>query len=213
AVYMEYAVSDRSRFQRDLRDLFKRREEVMSTDTTGLTQGLNETLGDAFGFVETANQNYIGFIHRKDSLAWEKFQQAYMETVNDSISRFKSSQVLYNHVGDAFRAFTRPYLTVVDSIIVVANSAQTLRIYRDDWSRSNLLIGTLGFKNFEKLQGNEANVTFFVHTSNAYNKILNSLPTHFQRNFRDKENFGFQDFYSWSAQFSGNNGKFSSQLY
>lgn len=213
AVYMEYAVSDRSQFQRDLRDLFKRREEVMSTDTTGLTQGLNETLGDAFGFVETANQNYIGFIHRKDSLAWEKFQQAYMETVNDSISRFKTSQVLYNHFGDAFRAFTRPYLTVVDSIIVVANSAQTLRIYRDDWSRRNLLIGTLGFKNFEKLQGNEANVTFFVHTSNAYNKILNSLPTHFQRNFRDKENFSFQDFYSWSAQFSGNNGKFSSQLY
>src|SRR5690606_41245942 len=83
----------------------------MSTDTTGLTQGLNETLGDAFGFVETANQNYIGFIHRKDSLAWEKFQQAYMETVNDSISRFKTSQALYNHFGDAFRAFTRPYLT------------------------------------------------------------------------------------------------------
>src|SRR5690606_16999634 len=97
-------------------------------DALPISQGLNETLGDAFGFVETANQNYIGFIHRKDSLAWEKFQQAYMETVNDSISRFKTSQVLYNHFGDAFRAFTRPYLTVVDSIIVVANSAQTLRI-------------------------------------------------------------------------------------
>lgn len=214
AAYMEYSLSDRARFQKDLRDLFKRRGEPnTTTDTTGLTQSLNETFGDEFAFVETANQNYIGFIHRKDSLAWNALREGFLETVNDSIARFKTSNVLYNHLGDAFKEFARPYLTVVDSVIVVANSSQTLRTYRHDWSRRNLLIGTLGFKNFEKLQGNEANVTFFLHTGNANNKILNSLPSHFQRNFRDKENFGFHDFYSWSAQFSGNNGKFSSQLY
>lgn len=214
AVYMEYSVSNRSRFQKDLRDLFKRRGEASSgTDTTGLPQILNEAFGDSFAFVETANQNYIGFVQRTDSLAWGELRQNYLEIINDSIFRFKTSAVLYNHYGDAFKPFQRPYLTLLDSVVVIANSSQTLRTYRDDWTRRNLLIGNLGFKNFEKLQGNEANVTFFVHTSNANNKITNSLPSHFQRNFKNKNNFGFQDFYSWSAQLSGNNGKFSSQLY
>jgi hypothetical protein len=215
AVYMEYSVSDRSRFQRDLKDLFKRRKEqvAQNTDTTGLRDQLERAWGNEFAFVETANRNYIGFVKLQDSIAWSDLRDGFLENTSDSIVRFKTSNVLYTHLGDAFKEFTRPYLTVVDSVVVVANSSQTLRAYRDDWNRRNLLVGTLGFKNFEKLQGNEANVTLFVHTQNANSKILNSLPTHYQRNFRDKDNYGFQDFYSWSAQFSGNNGTFSSQLY
>lgn len=215
AVYMEYSISDRSRFQKDLKDLFKRRREKIAqeVDTTDLSRRLSEALGDEFAFVETANQNYIGFIRIGDSTVWSALQSQLLESTSDTISRFKSSNVLYKHYGDAFKEFPRPYLTTIDSIIVVANSGNTLRAYRSDWSRRNLLIGTLGFQNFEKLQGNEANVTFFVHTRNANSKIINSLTPHFQRNFRDKENYGFHDFYSWSAQLSGNNGKFSSQLY
>lgn len=215
AIYTEYSVSDRARYQKDLKDLFKRRGEQVGqgVDTTGLTRQLDLALGDEFAFVEASNQTYIGFIRQKDSVAWRDLRNQFLDNTSDSIARFKKSHVLYTHFGDVFKEFPRPYLTVVDSIVVLANSSQALRAYRDNWNHRNLLIGTLGFKNFEKLQGNEANITFFLHTGNANSKITNSLPAHFQRNFRDKENYGFQDFYSWSAQLSGNNGKFSSQLY
>ncbi|MGH2622608.1 MAG: hypothetical protein ACRDE7_02995, partial [Sphingobacterium sp.] len=39
-----------------------------------------------------------------------------------------------------------------------------------------------------------------------------SLTNRYSRNYRDKNNYGFQDFYSWSLQLSGNHGNFISRL-
>src|SRR5690606_41948950 len=35
----------------------------------------------------------------------------------------------------------------------------------------------------------------------------------FRESFRDKKDFGYQDFYSWSIQIAGNNGHFQSSIY
>lgn len=215
AAYMECSISDRTRFQKDLRDLFKRRKEQVAEeiDTTGTQEQLANLLGDEIAFIETAGNNFIGFIQLKDYNSWKEFADGFLEDQGDSIYRFIASGLLYRQYGDLFRAFPRPYMTKVDDIIVFANSSRTIKDYKDDFEKRNFLTGTLGFKNFEKLQGNEANVTFFVHTKNANSKILNSLNQPFRDNFKDSEHFGFQDFYSWSVQLSGHSGKFSSQLY
>lgn len=215
AVYMEFSISDRSRFQRDLKDLFKRRKEKIAEDidTTGVQEQLANLLGNDVAFIETTGNNFIGFITLKEKNTWPTLETKFLENPEDSIYRFKSSGLLYSQYGDLFKEFPRPYLTKVNDVLVLANSSRTLKEYRDAFEQRDFLTGTLGFKNFEKLQGNEANVTFFVHTKNANSKILNSLTPAFQNNFKDKENFGFQDFYSWSVQLSGNSGKFISQLY
>lgn len=215
AVYMEFSISDRSRFQKDLKDLFKRRKEKIAEeiDTTGVQEQLTNLLGNDIAFVETTGSNFIGFIKLQEKNAWSTLEDRFLENLEDSVYRFKSSGLLYRQYGDLFEEFPRPYLTKVNDVIVIANSSRTLKDYRDAFEQRDLLTGTLGFKNFEKLQGNEANVTFFVHTKNANSKILNSLTPPFQDNFKDKENYGYQDFYSWSIQLSGNSGKFISQLY
>lgn len=215
AVYMEFSISDRSRFQKDLKDLFKRRKEKIAEeiDTTGVKEQLTNLLGNDIAFVETTGSNFIGFIKLQEKNAWSTLEDRFLENLEDSVYRFKSSGLLYRQYGDLFEEFPRPYLTKVNDVIVIANSSRTLKDYRDAFEQRDLLTGTLGFKNFEKLQGNEANVTFFVHTKNANSKILNSLTPPFQDNFKDKENYGYQDFYSWSIQLSGNSGKFISQLY
>lgn len=214
-VYMEFSISDRSRFQKDLKDLFKRRKEKIAEeiDTTGVQEQLTNLLGNDIAFVETTGSNFIGFIKLQEKNAWSTLEDRFLENLEDSVYRFKSSGLLYRQYGDLFEEFPRPYLTKVNDVIVIANSSRTLKDYRDAFEQRDLLTGTLGFKNFEKLQGNEANVTFFVHTKNANSKILNSLTPPFQDNFKDKENYGYQDFYSWSIQLSGNSGKFISQLY
>ncbi len=215
SLYMEYSISDRSRFQKDLKDLFKRRKESISQeiDTTSLGEQLEQVLGNEFACLETANQNYMAFIRLHDTTTWKELQVAQLDNITDSIFRFKSSNVLYRKMGDPLKPLVRPYVTVIEDVLVLANSSSTLREYREDWRSRNLLTGTLGFKNFEKLQSYEANVTLFIHTGNARQKIINSLNQPFQDNFKDTENFGFQDFYSWSVQLSGNNGKISSQVY
>ncbi|WP_140937561.1 PQQ-binding-like beta-propeller repeat protein [Sphingobacterium lumbrici] len=222
AVYIEYSISDQKQFTKDLNDLLtfrKERDKIYNQfksqqqDTAAIFK-LQQALGLEFALIEQSNQTYMGYISLADTNSWNRLKKLELfEDAGDSIYRFKNSNLLYAFYGDAFKVFPRPYVMQISNILVVANSSNTLREYQKDWKNRNLLTGNLGFKNFEKLQGNEANITFFVHTKNANSKILNSLPQHYQKNFRNNDNFGYQDFYSWSAQLSGNNDGFLSRIY
>ncbi|GGH23332.1 hypothetical protein FAZ19_13300 [Sphingobacterium alkalisoli] len=220
AVYMEYSISDRRQFTDDISNLLKFRKEndriykqLTSQQDTTVIYKLQKALGLEFALIEQPNQTNMGYISLEDPQSWNHLKSELFEDTGDSIYRFKHSNLLYTFYGDAFKIFPRPYVTQVANVLVVANSSTTLREYQKDWKNKNLLTGTLGFKSFEKLQGNEANITLFVHTKNANSKILNSLPQHYQQNFRNRDNFGYQDFYSWSVQLSGNNGNFLSRIY
>jgi len=221
AVFMEYSVSNYLKFQADLQGYFEAREESNKlkssleslADSSSSLNKLPSVLSHSFALVELTNQTQIAFAGVNDTTAWKEIANRILEESNDDIYRFKNANILYTLYGEPFKNLSRPYVALVHDVLVISNSSNELRNYLNDYRRKDLLTGTLGFKNFEKLQGNEANVTLFVHNKNAFSKILNSLPRHYQSNFRDKENFGFQDFYSWSAQLSGNNGNFSSQIY
>jgi hypothetical protein len=221
AVFMEYSVSNYPKFQADLQGYFEAREEgdkLKSTleslaDRSSYLSKLPSTLNNSFALVEQTNRSHIAFAGVNDTTAWKEIANRILEDVGDNIYRFRNANILYALYGEPFKSMSRPYVARVDDVLVISNSTNELRNYLNDFRRKDLLTGTLGFKNFEKLQGNDANITLFVHNKNAFSKILNSLPRHYQANFRDKENFGFQDFYSWSVQLSGNNGNFSSQIY
>lgn len=221
AVFMEYSVSNYPRFAADLKEYFETQQETKKiqttlqalADTSSALSKLQTALQHNFALVEQVNRAHIAFIGVSDTTAWKEIANSLLEESGENIYRFGHAYIPYTLYGEAFKNMTRPYIARVDDVLVMANSRNELRNYLNDFRRKDLLTGTLGFKNFEKLQGNEANVTFFVHNKNAFSKILYSLASHYQKKFRNKENFGFQDFYSWSVQLSGNNGNFSSQIY
>lgn len=222
AMYMEYSVSNLPKFRSDLKSLLGEREnnkqiqaqlEAIRKDKPDLLDGLEDALGNEFSVIELNNRNYIGFISIQDSTKLQEIIGDLAEMTIEPIYRFRNANMLYTHYGDAFKSFQRPFFTVVDDIMVISNYQSTLSDYLYSWKRKDLLIGTLGFKNLERLQGNEANVTFFLQTRNANNTLLNILNPEYAKNFRNKENYGYQDFYSWSAQLSGNNGSFISSIY
>ncbi|WP_160067035.1 PQQ-binding-like beta-propeller repeat protein [Sphingobacterium bovisgrunnientis] len=221
SVFMEYSVSNYSKFKADLKEYFEARDEtekLKSTlqslaDSSSSLSKLPSTLNNSFALVEQTNQTHIAYAGINDTSAWKEIANRILEDAGDDIYRFRNGNILYALYGEPFKNMSRPYVSRVDDVLVISNSSNELRNYLNDFRRKDLLTGTLGFKNFEKLQGNDANVTLFVHNKNAFSKILNSLPRHYQASFRDKENYGFQDFYSWSVQLSGNNGNFSSQIY
>lgn len=221
AVFMEYSISNYPKFSTDLHEYFEAREETKKIqtaleslqDSSSSLSKLPSVLQHDFALVEQTNQTHIAFIAVSDTAAWIEVANRLLEDSNDNIYRFRNANIPYALYGEAFKNMSRPYVARVDDVLVLSNSSNELRQYLNDFRRKDLLTGTLGFKNFEKLQGNEANVTLFVHNKNAFSKILYSLPRHYQANFRDKENYGFQDFYSWSLQLSGNAGSLSSQIY
>lgn len=221
AVFMEYSLSSYPKFASDLKEYFEARQETKKV--ASLLENLDKensslhkliaTWQHNFAVVEMTNQSQLAFVALNDTTAWKDVASSLLEDAGDNIYRFKTSNILYSIYGEPFKNMSRPYVTRVQDVLVISNILADLRYYRNSYDRKDLLTGTLGFKNFEKLQGNEANVTLFIHNKNAYSKILYSLPAKYQKKFRDDENYGFKDFYSWSLQLSGNNGTFGSQLY
>lgn len=215
AIYAEFSISNRSIFQKDLENLFKRRKEAASKtqDTSSASSLLNESLGNQFALVETTAQNYLGFIKIKDSAAFQNYTIGSLEEASDSIGRFGETNILYKQYGDVFKVFPKPFFTIIDSVLVVANQPATLRDYRKKLLDNDLLIGTLGFIQLGKVQGNEANVSIFIHAKNANYKLTQSLTKIFKEPFKNEKKYGYQNFFSWSIQLSGNKDNMTSQIY
>ncbi|WP_085472215.1 PQQ-binding-like beta-propeller repeat protein [Sphingobacterium psychroaquaticum] len=223
ASYLSFSISNNDRFKEDLRQLFEKRNELKTVNTLqeniqkqkGIHIGtdIGAILGSEFAVVEQSNQAELLFIRLKNKSTITSRLARLASAVTDSIQRFDQSNILYSLLGDPAKAFPRPYFTQIGDVLVLANSLQTLQEYQKDWRRANLLVGTLGFKNFEKIQGNEANITYFLRMRTSSSLIQRLLKPAYQKTFTNKDNYGYQDFFSWSFQISGNNGRFLSSIY
>ena len=221
-MFVEYSFSDVNSWFSDLakwqqdQDGAKQlsdQEAEIAKDSPNLLADFKSVIAGDFAVLEQSNSDYLGFIAIKDSSKLEQILPELAETVGDSIYRFRHASMPYRYFGDGLKVFSRPYFVRVSDLIVLANQQSTLQEYLRTWKRKDLLIGGIGFKNYEQIQGNEANVTFFLNTKNASNFLINNLTNTYSRNFRNKEDYGYQEFYSWSLQLSGNAGNFISRLY
>ncbi|MFD1768282.1 hypothetical protein [Sphingobacterium suaedae] len=223
ASYLSFAVSDRNRFQQDLAQLFVLRKEheqlnrqfneLQKDKGVSFDKQIVPLFGDEFAVVEQSNQTELAFLALRDTSGWKQLASNLVSEIEGSLYRFDYANIPYALFGDPLKLFSRPYFFRIGQTLVLANNQSVLQGYRRDWEQVNLLINTIGFKNFERIQGNEANVTYFLRTRTASNLISNLLKREYSIGFRDKADFGYQDFYSWSVQISGNSGKFLSSLY
>jgi len=223
ASYLSFSISDADRFRADLDALFAKRGEL-DRIKTGLAEAgerdahsferdLRPFFGNEFALVEQANRTELAFIALSDTTSFFRNISGFATEDRDSIFRFDRSGLLYAQFGEPLKPFVRPYFVRLGGMIVAAAHKNTLRQYRRDWTHGDLLVGTLGFGNFERIQSNEANVTYFIRTKSATDIIAAALKPGFRNAFRDGQNFGYGDFYAWSAQISGNNGHFLSGIY
>jgi len=60
---------------------------------------------------------------------------------------------------------------------------------------------------------NRANVSFYLNPELAKNSIQRKLKNALVKKYTDTEQYGYQDFSTWSFQLSGNNGKLISHIY
>lgn len=221
-MFVEYSFSDKTSWASDLKTWQAKQdgakqlsdqEQVINKEKPQLLTDIQAALGSDFAVVEQTNSDYLGFISIQDSSKFDSVLNSMAESAGDSIYRFRYAQIPYRFYGEGLKAFSRPYFVRVNDLIVLANQQSTIQEYIRKWKRKDLLIGGIGFKNYEQIQGNEANVTFFINTKNASNFLINSLNNSYSKNFRNKDEYGYQEFYSWSLQLAGNSGNFLSRFY
>ncbi|MFD2742502.1 MULTISPECIES: outer membrane protein assembly factor BamB family protein [Sphingobacterium] len=222
ALYLEYSVSDLRKYRQDLEKYLTRKpnqkrilDQLENTRSSrpNITSGFEAAGGSGFAVAELNNGDNLGFLSLRDSTALDGMLSDLAEDVGNGLYRLKYENLLYAYYGDAFQIFPRPYFTIIDDVVVFANQSATVSNYLSQWQNSDLLVGTLGFKNYERMQGDEANVTFFLHTKNASRMLSNNLIRPLAQNLRDSKAYGYQDFYAWSAQLMGNGGNFISSIY
>jgi len=223
ASFLSFSISDADRFRADLDALFEKRGELRriktalaeagKADSASFGKDLRPFFGNEFAVVEQRNRTELAFIALSDTASFFRNITDFATEDRDSIFRFDRSGILYAQYGDPLKAFSRPYFVRLGGMIVAASHKNTLQQYRRDWARGDLLVGTLGFRNFERIQSYEANVTCFVRTRSAAGIIADVLKPEFRQAFLDGQNFGYADFYAWSVQISGNNGRFLSGIY
>ena len=221
--FLSFALSDQKQFYNDLKDLFTLRSEyakmedqlVTTSETTDMNwdSDIRTIFANEFAVVEQSNRTKLAFIALQDTTKANVLKNKLSTRVADSIYRFDNSNIPYMVYGDPMKPFSRPYFICINNILVLSNHLSLLRTYQKDFEDDNLLINTLGYKNFERTQGNEANITYFLRTEKSGSILNRLLKPAFYKIFNDTDNYGYKDFYSWSIQISGNNGAFTSNIY
>lgn len=223
ASYINYSLSNITSFHSGLNDLFVYRKEA---DKIKSHQKLIENEGkvifqsdilslwnDEFAIAELDNEAMLGLVSLADSTKFVETAKKISSNQGDDIYQFDYSNILYSSFGDPFKTFQRPYFTRIGKVLVIANQTGILRKYRQAYFDNQMMSGTAIFKNHSAIQSNRANVTFYIEPETAKNTIINNLKSEYAKDFRDKEQFGYQNFYSTSFQLSGNEGEFVSGLY
>lgn len=223
ASYIDFSISDAASFHAGLKDLLIQQKEYERISKSiknfeedskvSFDSVITPLFNDEFALAELDNQDVLGLISLSDSSLFANNFKKFSSDVGDSIYQFKYSQLLYASFGEPFKSFTRPYFTIVDNIMVVASRTGILRDYRESFREKQFLSGTAIFKNHAAIQNSRSNVTFYLEPKAAKSNILDNLKSDYAKNFKDEEQFGFQNFYSWSYQLSGNQGTFASSLY
>lgn len=222
AAYTSFAISDYRAFRQELTALLSKRNQLkrindqltlirsskkIDLDTALLTKWDNE-----FASIELNTRETLGIIKLKDSVAFEEATAKITSAVAEHIRRFDNSNLLYYSFGDPMLPFQRPYFTLVSNYLICANTISTLQQFRKQYEQKQLLINTIPFIEFSRLQANKSNVTFFIHNENAKLNIKRLLKPTFEKAYNDTTNFNFKNFQAFSYQLSGYNGTFYSNL-
>lgn len=222
ASYNFYYVSDWNKFKKGLNILFEKRIEsqkmkaqlnnIDQRHSINIEKEFIPVLGNEFGVMQLASGDKIGLVKTKNTNRLS-FLLSTISTENDEeIRRFDDSYLLYYYLGDPFKYFVRPYYTIIDNHLVVANNTTALRRFLSNYREQNFLDRTDKNINFQQYLSNQGNVFYFIHNSNAKGIIKSFLSTPALTNFIN-DDFDWKNVYGLALQFSADKDKFFTNLY
>ena len=219
-----YGISDYRGFHAGLEKILTKRKDINQLqEQIRYIENKNDVViddelltiwGNEFATLTLKSGVEIGLIAIRDSLEYSLIADK-ISTVNaDSTSRqFDNSNLLYYSLGDPFKDFKRPYFAYSNGYLVVANNQRSLFDYLAQVKDQELLINEADYALYDKLQSASSNFSLFIHRENSNRAIERNLSKPFLKNYNDKQNFGYDRFYAFSLQLSGNGDQFLVNLY
>lgn len=143
----------------------------------------------------------------------EKVKQLLLDVsadYNEDIKLFKSSDILYSYFGEPFKKFGRPYYTIVDNNLVVANNASTVQSFLNDYKHNRLLIQSPQYLDAVNQISTTSNVSYYINTKNSADIFRNNIQLPFYKHLRADS--GLKSFDTFYYQMSADKNKFITNL-
>ncbi|MXV15929.1 chromate resistance protein [Hufsiella ginkgonis] len=222
ANYVAFGTSSYNEFYQALHQLLARRGELARLETqykllrnsTGfdVEQQLKPLIGNEFAMIQLADQQKIGIVKIQNTQALSAALAQVSSPVTENLFQLKNANIPYYFFGDPFRAFARPYYTITDSYLVIANAASTVNRFMSDYSSAKLLTRSADFTSFNQFVAAQSNVSMFFHTANSKSIVRSDLKLPYADAFSDQA-YGLKNFFGWQWQWSGDGDHFFTNLY
>lgn len=219
-----YGISDYSKFRTRLAALFENRQEsgqlaeqiryIESNSELNINDEFLPIWGSEFARLRMESGEEVAVAAVRDSLEYaEVVDKISTVSPDSSYRRFDNSNLLYYALGDPMREFKRPYFTYSRGYVIIANTVGALSTYMDRIEAGDLLVDNDDYQEYDRLHSSSSNYSLFIHQENSGRLISRNLKEELRKNFNDRNNFGYQDFYAFTLQLSGNGDRFSVNLY
>lgn len=222
ANFLAFALSDMAIYHEDLSRYFKQTgkleklkaqlSHVKNKSGIDLDRDLKPQWEKEFVSVE----NYFGekfvIIKLKNGSKVNFTLQLISRQINEQISQVNYSDIFYYYFGEPLKPYSKPYFAVTDNYLILANTPGIISNYLSEYQNDRFLINTESFKQYDQLVANQSNILYFVHTKNSKRKISSSLKRRYSAAFSDN-NFGLNNFYGLSYQWTSDEDHFFTNLY
>lgn len=220
ANYVMYAYDNYTNWLKTLKDWQQLTQEIKKTDVTinGIKRDYRIDLNAIFP-VFAKNQFIVFQLSTTEKLGaidltnGEKVKQLLLDIsgdYSDEIKIFKSSNILNAYFGEPFKKFARPYYTIIDNHLVVANNASTIQSFLNSYRNNRLLIQTPEYQDAMNQVSTTSNVSFYINTKNSKDIFRNHILLRYYKHLRADS--GLKSFDTFYYQMSSDQNKFITNL-
>jgi hypothetical protein len=125
------------------------------------------------------------------------------------IKIFREGNIPYTYFGEPFKKFEKPYYTIIDNYLVMANHASSIEVFLNSYRNNALLINQEDYQYFTD-QLSSATISFYINNKNSNTIFGRNLKKAYYKQYQASDGFGSFDAFSY--QLSGDKGKFLSNL-
>lgn len=126
------------------------------------------------------------------------------------IKIFKDSNIPFAFFGEPFKKFERPFYTIIDNYLVMANNASSIQVFLNSYKANKLLVNDEAYIGFGDQLSSAATIVFYVNHKNSNDIFGRNLKIPYYKQYQSKT--GFNLYNAFCYQLSGDHGKFLSNL-
>lgn len=220
ANYTIYTISAYINWRKGLTEWFAKGKnaEKASQTVTAINQKYRVDLDQVFpkyfknelATFELASGEKFGVIALSNG---EKVAQLLLDLSDEyapEIKIFKEAGIAYAYFGEPFKKFERPFYTIINNYLVMANNASSIQVFLNSYENNSLLISNTDYLAFSDQLSSAATISFYVNHRNSNDILGRNLKQPFFKQYQSKN--GFKAFDAFAYQLSADKGKFLSNL-